>query len=142
MWPSGNYWREKAKYRFFENVQKLKDNPTFYEIVFKEWLDEKGIAYRFQEPLVHGAIVDFYLPEFKMAVEIDGRQHKDDQHRVYDSKRDAKIRRETGCRLIRIENPYVRDRVYLMKLFHAFGIDVPVTDQNRYRRLTSRQSRN
>jgi len=59
-------------------AKKLKRRPTLAEAEFKKKLDYWGIEYIFQWPFYHfgyGGVCDFYLPEYRMAVEVDGGYH-------------------------------------------------------------------
>ncbi|MBN1576394.1 MAG: DUF559 domain-containing protein [Chitinispirillaceae bacterium] len=60
----------------------------------------------------HGAgsyILDFYCPEERLAVELDGEVHNDPQQAEYDKRRDAWLA-EKGIRVLRFENRLVFER--------------------------------
>jgi very-short-patch-repair endonuclease len=48
----------------------------------------KSIQFLRQKPIGH-YIVDFYAPEIRLVIEVDGGQHFGDEAEVYDQKRDA-----------------------------------------------------
>ena len=60
--------------------------------------------------------VDFYLPQAKLVIEIDGQQHKlDEVTRVSDSKRDTYLLGK-GITTIRITSKELQDRTYTAKV--------------------------
>ncbi len=52
-------------------------------------------------------IVDFYIPQSKLAIEVDGLQHTDAEHRENDAKRDA-ILASLGIGVLRFSNESIR----------------------------------
>ena len=65
------------------------NNPTKYEKIVKDYLDSLGIEYEFQ-CLKWGSIVDFYLPEYKIVIEVDGKHHCYGRQKITDHNRDVK----------------------------------------------------
>jgi very-short-patch-repair endonuclease len=61
-----------------------------------------GIGFRRQHP-VAGFVVDFYAPQQKLIVELDGGQHDEPEQRVFDEKR-TQILQQQGHRVIRFWN--------------------------------------
>ena len=59
-------------------AKEMREHPTLNEARFMRWLDSHKINYVdqkiFLEPFQR--IVDFYLPEFRLIIEIDGDTHK------------------------------------------------------------------
>lgn len=55
-------------------------------------------------------IVDFYCPDEKLAVELDGEVHTDPGRQDYDAEREAFLR-EQGLRIVRFENREVFEDV-------------------------------
>jgi len=76
-------------------------NPTLSESLTKEILQELHIRYRFQVPLV-GVIVDFYLYEYKVALEVDDCVGTD--RNVLRTKR----LKDAGYKLLRVSNHMVK----------------------------------
>jgi len=58
-----------------------------------------GFKFRRQYP-IGGFIVDFYCVKERMAIELDGEQHADEQNAQYDEKRSARLD-ELGVRVMR-----------------------------------------
>jgi len=93
----------------FNNRKELKDrrrdlrnNPTHAEKKMWQGLQKHraaGYKFRRQHSLGH-FIVDFYLPEWKLAVEVDGTTHDDSQTKEYDERR-TEFLRGNGIHVIR-----------------------------------------
>ena len=90
------------------NAQELRKNMT---------PEEKHLWYDFLKRLpltVHrqhnmeGYIVDFYIAEKKIVVEVDGRQHLLPEHKAADEKRDACLA-SWGFSVLRYSNDSVRN---------------------------------
>jgi very-short-patch-repair endonuclease len=58
--------------------KQLTEKATSQELIFKEYLEQKNIYFKFQKGFLKPfhRIVDFYLPKLRMIVEIDGGYHK------------------------------------------------------------------
>lgn len=91
-----------------ENTIKLMEKPTECETMFEQYLQtqeiefEKQVFFRINDK---SYFLDFYIPEYNVAIEIDGGIHK--KQKKYDSDRDNVFRR-IGIETIRIFNSYVR----------------------------------
>ena len=75
-------------------AQDLKRQATEAEIKFCQILDEYGFKYEFQKPFKHFgtfAIVDFYLPDYFVVVEIDGGYHLDPEQAWQDGLRAGRL---------------------------------------------------
>ena len=69
----------------------------------------KGVKFRRQHS-VGNYVLDFYCPEFKLAVELDGQGHFEEAQILKDSEREKFIN-ELGIKIIRIENKNVFENV-------------------------------
>lgn len=69
---------------------------------------------------MEGYVVDFYCPEKRLAIELDGEQHK--QNLEYDSYR-TKLLNAYGIRVIRFWNHEIRDG--LTKVLHQIELALP-----------------
>jgi very-short-patch-repair endonuclease len=84
---------------------QLRKQATPAENLFRAHLAALGLPYRFQ----HGffkpryRIVDFYLQEQNLVVEIDGEYH----NRAEDLKRDEEFQKCEGIRILRLTNDQV-----------------------------------
>lgn len=93
--------RDFAKY--------LRKNPTETERILWYSLKDKKLGVRARrQVIVCGYIVDFYIPEYGLAIEIDGGYHSDALN--YDWMRSRRIER-TGIRVIRFSNRQVMSDV-------------------------------
>jgi very-short-patch-repair endonuclease len=88
-----------------ERRKELRNNPTQAEAFLWGYLKGsqlKGRKFR-RQASIKSFIVDFYCPEEKLVVELDGDIHFDDEVKKYDEERTKKIESE-GIKLIRFEN--------------------------------------
>lgn len=89
-----------AKSRLGWAQYKLKHNPTNTEIVFKEFLEEFKIPFRFQKGIITSGkkgtvrIMDFYVPRLKIIFEIDGEYHNNTNQQIKDFEREQEIGRK------------------------------------------------
>ena len=90
------------------NAQSLRKNMT---------PEEKQLWYQFLNKLpfrvkrqhrIEGYIVDFYIAEKKVVIELDGKQHLMEENKIADEKRDKKLA-EWGITVIRIPNKNIND---------------------------------
>lgn len=83
----------------------LRHNQTETEGYLWQYLRDRrlgGYKFRRQHPIKE-YILDFYYPEKKLAVELDGGQHDTDQQIEYDQKRTASLEKE-GIKVLRYWN--------------------------------------
>ena len=110
---NGGYNKSKQK-NVLTGSTKLLEVATKYrkdlvrkitpqEAVFKSFLDDYHIKYKFQKIEFYGNkfyIVDFYLPDFNVVIEIDGNHHYTSEYLVSDAER-------TKClKLLKIKEVY------------------------------------
>lgn len=97
----------KAKSALMNRNDNIK-NATPTELKMKMLLSELGVAYEFQKIYFVGFsyyIVDFYLPEYNMVIEIDGQQHYEYNASIYDRLRTDNLTYLHGIsRVIRFDN--------------------------------------
>ena len=95
--------------KFVSNARILRKNMT---------VEEKHLWYDFLKRLpynvnrqhnIESYIVDFYIAEKKIVIEVDGRQHYAPEHKAADQKRDADLAK-WGITVLRYGNQYVRDQ--------------------------------
>ena len=94
------YLKEKRKH--------LRNNSTGAEILLWTYLKQsqlKGIKFRRQQS-IGNYIVDFYCPEEKLAIELDGEFHFDEEVKIYDRERTNYINK-LGIKVLRFENQEV-----------------------------------
>ena len=91
-----------------EKRKRLRNNPTKAEAFLWRYLKDsqfEGRKFRRQSS-IKNYIVDFYCPEEKLVIELDGDFHFDEKAMKDDEKRTKKIEEE-GIRVIRFENQEV-----------------------------------
>ena len=68
--------------------QKLRVDSTNSEKVLWQKIRNNKLGYKFlRQYSVEGYVLDFYCPEKRLAIEIDGGYHKNQDAKVYDSYR-------------------------------------------------------
>jgi very-short-patch-repair endonuclease len=83
----------------------MRREPTPAERRLWTWLrDRRFSGYKFhrQYPIA-GFILDFYCPELKLAIELDGKHHGTADMSAYDSARTIKLR-ALGLEILRLPN--------------------------------------
>lgn len=89
-----------------QQAAKFRSNLTGAEFVLYQILkNHTPYRVRTQAPML-GYITDFYIAEFRMAIEADGGSHRDRQ--VYDRQRDQALAR-VGITTLRIPNELITD---------------------------------
>jgi very-short-patch-repair endonuclease len=84
-------------------ARQLRQNLTPAETILWEALRNrklKGLKFRCQQP-IESFIVDFYCPEYRLMIELDGAVH--DQQVEYDAARTERLN-HLGYRVIRFRN--------------------------------------
>lgn len=102
-----------------ENFRKdLLQKKTKYERNVASVLSELGIKFIEQQIFYYKYsfyIVDFYLPEYKIVIEVDGRQHRIRENRIKDYKRTQHLKWLGVKEVIRIDNSLC-DKKFLRRL--------------------------
>jgi very-short-patch-repair endonuclease len=86
-----------------ERARKLRSNPTDAEIRIWSRLRRRqleGFRFRRQQP-IGPFIIDFFCPEARLVIEVDGGQHADNATR--DAVRTRWLEK-AGCRVVRFWN--------------------------------------
>lgn len=92
-----------------KNSQELRKNMTreerqlWYHLLCRLPVPVK------RQKVIGEYIVDFYIPQYKVVIEVDGRQHSRSQNRISDAERD-KYLAELGIRVLRYKNIDVNTR--------------------------------
>ncbi|RPH33920.1 MAG: endonuclease domain-containing protein [Bacteroidales bacterium] len=95
-----------------ENRRNLRSNLTPAEIRLWKYLQSKqleGRKFRRQHS-IGNYIVDFYCPEERIAIELDGEVHLNPVNEQYDILRDNYIK-SLGIKVIRFRNSDIFDRI-------------------------------
>lgn len=92
-------------------ARELTDRATSWEIEFRQKLEEIGVVYCFQYPVVCERnflyILDFYLPDHELAFELDGAHHYQKDKFKADNLRSKRIL-ALGIKVKRIMNANVK----------------------------------
>ena len=87
-----------------EKRRSLRNNTTYCEKIVWLHLRKKQLGYRFlRQYSVDHFVIDFYCPELKLAVELDGDVHEIPEQKEYDIAR-QKYLEKFGIKFIRITN--------------------------------------
>jgi very-short-patch-repair endonuclease len=95
----------KTRPTLLEHARSMRRSPTRAEDRVWNWLRSRrfaGLKWRRQHPFGR-FILDFYCPELKLAIELDGLQHQDVVISEMDGERELELRR-SGIETIRIPN--------------------------------------
>lgn len=88
--------------RKLERAAHFRDNPTRAEAILWEHLKDGQLGVRFEfQKVISGWIADFYCPEHRLVVEVDGSSHLLRKHK--DRTRD-RIMRYMRMTVLRIKN--------------------------------------
>lgn len=91
-----------------ENARSMRKKPTKAEDVLWQMLRGKkmsGYYFRRQRP-IGSCIVDFYCEDLKLAIEVDGDVHDDNDQKAYDEWREEHLRLK-GIHFLRFKNQEV-----------------------------------
>ncbi len=93
-----------------KRASELRKNSTLSEVLLWKQLKNKTVGcYDFhRQKSIDEYIVDFFCPEFMLAIEIDGRSH--DGKYKYDEKRQEKIE-SFGVQFLRFSDEAVKKRM-------------------------------
>jgi very-short-patch-repair endonuclease len=87
-----------------EKRRQLRNNMTYCEKIVWLHLRKRQLGYRFlRQYSVDHFVIDFYCPELKLAVELDGNVHEIPEQKNYDRAR-QKYLEKFGIKFIRIKN--------------------------------------
>jgi very-short-patch-repair endonuclease len=88
-------------------TENNRNYPTKSELIIKGKLERLGINFIFQYPVIIKNklyILDFYLPDNKLYIEVDGSTHNSESAKRYDNIRKQAINKELHIREVRIKN--------------------------------------
>lgn len=87
-----------------EKRRSLRHNMTYAEKVLWQQLRKRQTGYRFLRQFsIDHFVLDFYCPELKLAIELDGSIHEVAEQKEYDVERQKYIEK-FGIRFVRITN--------------------------------------
>ncbi len=95
-----------------EKRRYLRNNMTRAEVLLWSELKNKKLGVRFLRQYSIGKfVVDFYAPEIKHAIEVDGAAHNTDEERDYDNRRQGDIE-NTGITFLRFTNEEIYEDLH------------------------------
>jgi very-short-patch-repair endonuclease len=87
-----------------EKRRKLRKNMTYCERIMWLHLRKRQLGYRFlRQYSVDHIVIDFYYPELKLAIELDGDVHNQPGQKEYNKARQDYLEK-FGIKFIRIKN--------------------------------------
>lgn len=96
------------------NARRLRKDQTNAEEFLWELLKNRqlnGLKFRRQHPIKGvGAILDFFCPKSRVAIELDGAGHLEKEQRIYDEQR-TRLLTEYGIRVLRFRNKEIVENV-------------------------------
>ena len=89
----------------------LRNHSTSAEAVLWKYLQRSQLGQKIRrQHSVGGCVLDFYCPESRLNVELDGRHHFTEEGIIKDKKRD-KFLEKYNIRVVRFENSDVFDKL-------------------------------
>ena len=111
----------------------MRKQPTDAEALLWRKLRGKqlGVRFRRQHPIA-GYIVDFYSAQARLAIELDGGGHANEEQRQYDERRDRALKQH-GVQVLRVWNPeIIREQEAVLELIWACIHGAPVPGPRGY----------
>ena len=100
---------------------ELRDSANVFEHYLAGFLMEHGVKFIHQAPFVFDCkkiyFADFYLPEHRMVIEVDGTYHQSDSQFAYDNERNNRFA-SMKIKTIRIPNEITKDTQKLKMRLH------------------------
>ncbi|MFA6273767.1 MAG: endonuclease domain-containing protein [Candidatus Paceibacterota bacterium] len=94
----------KNKSRLLPRRRELRKNQTKQEEILWQYIRNRKLGVKFKRQYsVGGYVLDFYCPEFKLVIEIDGNQHSKKEEVLYDEER-TNFLKILGCNVLRFKN--------------------------------------
>jgi very-short-patch-repair endonuclease len=110
----------QVRERLIERARQLRAKPTQAEALLWSKLRKRQLGgFRFRrQHIIHAYIVDFYCPEAKLVIEIDGAVHEGQVE--YDQDRETKLV-EMGYKVVRFTNVDVTKeiKIVLVDIYNA-----------------------
>jgi very-short-patch-repair endonuclease len=104
-----------------QHARQMRRAPTRAEDRIWSWVrDRRFDGYKFKRQFPIGRyILDFYCPELKLAIEMDGQQHQTQWLAEYDGERSLELHAR-GIEVLRIPNELlIRDSLLAAELIRA-----------------------
>ncbi len=109
--------------KVFKNRKSLRNNLTPQEIALWVYLKDSNLGFKFRRQYSVGSyILDFYCPSNKLAIEIDGSQHFENNAELYDQKRTGFLESK-NIQVLRFTNAEINANIQgvLMRIQEILG---------------------
>lgn len=94
----------KNKSQLLPRRRELRKNQTKHEQILWEHIRNRKLGFKFRRQYsIGGYVLDFYCPEIKLVIELDGRQHLEKDNFLYDVDR-TDFFKVLDCKVLRIRN--------------------------------------
>jgi len=94
----------KNKSKLLYRRRELRRNQTKQEKILWQCVRNRKLGVKFKRQYsIGGYVLDFYCPELKLVIEIDGSQHSKREELLYDKER-TNFLQILGCRVLRFKN--------------------------------------
>ena len=94
----------KNKSQLLFRRRELRRKQTKQEEILWECLRNRKMGIKFKRQYsIGGYVLDFYCPEIKLVIELDGRQHLEKENYLYDKERTDYLE-ILDCRVLRFKN--------------------------------------
>lgn len=106
--------------KLLEFQKELQENATEAEKIFYKYLEDHRVKFEFQKILCPNKcyIVDFFLIDYQIIVEIDGGYHDTEEQQKKDWERSLEIYRKFGYKTFRLKNSQIFSGNYEKKLIN------------------------
>ena len=94
----------KNKSQLLPRRRELRKNQTKQEKILWQCIRNRNLGFKFKRQYsIGGYILDFYCPELKLVIELDGSQHSEKENFLYDKDRTDYLK-VLGCSVLRFKN--------------------------------------
>src|SRR5690606_13353132 len=104
------YLTTKIPNKVLENARSLRQSQTQAEKALWRMLRNRQLSnlkFRRQYPVEEGFVIDFFCPEYRLGIEVDGEVHNDADQQLYDEARTQRLHELYGIQIIRLSNQEV-----------------------------------
>ena len=94
----------KNRHQLLPRRRELRKNQTKQKEILWKHIRNRKLGFKFKRQYsMGGYVLDFYCPEIKLVIELDGSQHFAKENFSYDQDR-TDFLKILGCRVLRIRN--------------------------------------
>jgi len=94
----------KNKSKLLPRRRELRKEQTKQEKILWEAIRNRKLGFKFRRQYsIGGYVLDFYCPEIKLGIELDGMQHSQKDNKLYDKERTSYLE-VLGCKILRFKN--------------------------------------